>query len=131
MDERPDGSTATFIGWVLIAIGVLAAFFVAGAETPAGFWFSIGLANLAIGLGVLLLSLGYLVRAIWFLPGRDFAGQQPTDAPINQCAYCELVIREPALPCSAVPTAELVELADRIDDDRCRKILHDKGFLPE
>ncbi len=70
MGKRPDGSKPTLMGWVLILVGGVVAIVSTGAHTDAlanGGLFGLG----AIALGVFLVSLGYLVKAIWFLPGRE------------------------------------------------------------
>ncbi len=129
MQKRPDGSVATAIGWVLIVIGVIFAFIAATAQTS----FAIALTNLGIGLGVVLVSLGYLVRAIWFLPGREIplhqsiAEQEPTLIP---CDYCGLDIAAPLLPCSAISAEELMRREDEIDDEKCTILLRERGILP-
>ncbi len=135
MTERPDGSTATAIGWGLVAVGVLASFFVAQADTPVGFWLSIGIANLGIGLGVLLLSLGYLVRAIWFLPGRsDLEPESLTlesadEVFVEECEWCGVVVQTPAIPCSAFTSEHLPIPSNRVSNAACIKALGDRGYL--
>lgn len=135
MNERPDGSVATLIGWVLVAIGVLAAFFVSSADSPSGFWLSIAISNLGIGLGVLLLSLGYLVRAIWFLPGRELPTRQMAQSRADPalgsdvCAWCAKTVSSPARPCSALTAEELPVSADRVQSKVCRSELEARGQL--
>jgi hypothetical protein len=126
--DRPDGSQSTAIGWVFVIFGILSAVMAAIAKDMNWLIIWIALANLGVGLGVLLLSLGYLVRAIWFLPGRemDKGGHE-----LQKCDYCDFKVVGPAQPCSAMPTAELKDAASRIDSDNCRRILAQKGFLPE
>ena len=124
--ERPDGSQSTLAGWILVSIGLVAAFMAAAVENHFAFIVLFAVANLGVGLGVLLLALGYLVRAIWFLPGRDLnaAGHE-----LLKCDYCDLKIAAPSEPCSAVPTLELANIASRIDSENCRRVLVKKGFL--
>ncbi|MGY6550590.1 MAG: hypothetical protein ACXIT4_01705 [Erythrobacter sp.] len=129
MLERPDGSTATSFGWVLVVVGILAALVAGIAETTNVLIIAAAVANLGIGLGVLLLSLGYLVRAIWFLPGREITIIDPA---LQKCDFCDIDVLLPALPCSAVPTEELASISsEQIDSDNCRIILRQKGLLPE
>lgn len=134
MQERPDGSVATFVGWTLIAIGVIAAFFISGAETLSGFWFSVGISNLGIGLGVLLVSLGYLVRAIWFLPGREVPQVQQafTTAATGidgTCEWCGVTINSPAKPCSSFRESQLPIAGDRVKSSVCKEQLDMRGHL--
>lgn len=136
MGERPDGSTATAIGWVLVAIGIIAAFFVTSSESPSGFWFSIAISNLGVGLGVLLLSLGYLVRAIGFLPGREVSARRPSIAVLpaktfedGVCEWCNTTVHAPARPCSAFTEAQLPIAADRIKSKVCKSELDARGHL--
>jgi len=126
--ERPDGSRPTAIGWILIVAGVFAALFAAIAPDFNWLVIWIALANLGIGLGVILLSLGYLVKALWFLPGREIDSD---GAELQECNYCGIKVIAPAQPCSAIATDELMNVADRIDSDNCRRVLKQKGFLPE
>lgn len=126
--ERPDGSQSTVIGWILIVFGALSAVMAAIATDTNWLIIWIALANLGIGLGVLLLSLGYLVRAIWFLPGREI---DSGGIELQKCDYCGIKVLAPAQPCSAIPTIELANVADRIDSDNCRRVLKQKGFVSE
>ena len=133
--ERPDGSTPTAIGWGLVTLGVVASFFVTFAETPTGWWFSLALANLGIGLGVLLLSLGYLVRAIWFLPGREGGAIPSHKAPQSMsetsdiCEWCGVSVQGPAKPCSAFRGDQLPVSAARVHSPVCRAELEKRGHL--
>lgn len=86
--QRPDGSEMIQWGWVLISLGAL--LLLIGLVVPtfsdpgySGYlseraptlnpwkwpliWLGIGLPN----LGVVVLLVGHVVRAIWFLPGRE------------------------------------------------------------
>jgi hypothetical protein len=133
--DRPDGSTATVIGWCLVIAGVLAAFFVGQVDSPTAFWLCLAIANLGVGLGVLLLSLGYLVRAIWFLPGRQTKSDR--DRPLSEvtvtdpdeCEWCGIVVTAPAKPCSAFTTEQLPIAAGRIKSVTCRNQLEARGHL--
>ncbi|APE27256.1 hypothetical protein [Aurantiacibacter gangjinensis] len=132
MTERPDGSTPTTIGWMLIIIGVMSALMANSADSNEGFYLALFFANLGIGLGVLLCSLGYLARAIWFLPGRTLEAEQAYAEPQKEeatCAYCKKVIAGPAQPCSAVDPQALQATVERIDDDECLRALHAEGLL--
>jgi len=124
--ERPNGSQSTATGWLLI--GVLSAVMAAIAKEMNWLIIWLALANLGIGLGVLLLSLGYLVRAIWFLPAREI---DSGGIELQKCDYCDFKVKAPAQPCSAFPTSELENFADRIDSDNCRRVLKQKGFFSE
>jgi len=126
--ERPDGSQSTAIGWAFVIFGILSAVVAAIAKDMNWLIIWIVLASLGIGLGVLLLSLGYLVRAIWFLPGKEMDNG---GLELQKCDFCDFKVTAPAQPCSAIPTSELVDVADRIDSDNCRRVLKIKGFLPE
>jgi hypothetical protein len=124
--QRPDGSQSTVIGWILIGAGIFAALFAAISPNLNWLIIWIGLANLGIGLGVVLLSLGYLVRAIWFLPGREFDAD---GAELQKCDYCDFKIAAPSQPCSAMRSDQVGGAADRIDSDNCRRVLALKGIL--
>jgi len=118
--ERPDGSNVTAAGWALVVLGLLAAIFSGSAESLGGWVFALGVANLGIGLGVLLLSLGYLVRAIWFLPGREIP-KEAHPGPLQQSSYCEWCNRDmtPYRPCSTVRDEENRLRAPRLRDEAC------------
>ncbi|MEC7399959.1 MAG: hypothetical protein VYD00_08085, partial [Pseudomonadota bacterium] len=75
-----------------------------------------------------LLALGYLVKAIWFLPGREISS---AGIELKRCDYCGLKVTAPSQPCSAIPTTDLTQVASRIDSDNCRRVLAEKGFLVE
>ena len=132
MDERPDGSTPTIIGWVLIVVGLVSVFLFVNAETVTGVTLSIAVGQGSIGLGVLLLSLGYLVRAISFLPARETVPivQTAPTSSLNQqvCTWCERSVREPLEPCSAVREERLRELAPSVRSEACREQLEKRGF---
>jgi len=132
LGDRPDGSNATALGWVLVVVGVISAFVAPGTETFSAMVFAFGLANLGIGLGVLLLSLGYLVRAISFLPGRDEQTVQ-TDAPATatSCDWCAQSVKAPGRPCSAVQHDDLVLAAPNVANPKCQTELLARGYLSE
>lgn len=120
--QRPDGSVATGLGWALVVLGIVAAFMGAGAETMPGWIIGLAFANLAIALGVLLLSLGYLVRAIWFLPGRDSAAPAPTTvspSTANRCDWCERDLPGGAVACTALSPERLTRVAHKVTDPVC------------
>lgn len=133
--ERPDGSQSTAIGWMLVAGGLLAAVIASMSEelTPVIIWLAI--ANLGIGLGVLLVSLGYLVRAIWFLPGRGDL-DAPISTPIDKqydsfgkCDWCGVQVSDPAVPCSAFTPNQLPISRDRVKSSVCRIQLETRGHI--
>ena len=131
-EQRPDGQTATGIGWALIVGGVLAVL-VAGADDSggAGWLIWLAVANLGIGLGVLLLSLGYLVRAIWFLPGREIPVEGFGDesfAPLP-CDWCGQTVASPNKPCAAFDPERLKTFVPRITNDKCLVALRDQGLI--
>jgi hypothetical protein len=130
--NRPDGSNATAIGWALVVVGVLALFFFPSAETVAGMVFAVALGNLGIGLGVLLLSLGYLVRAIWFLPGRDIPVERTSARAVSttDCSYCGRDMT-PYRACSSVDDETNRSRAPRMNDETCLAAFRSKGLVPE
>ena len=132
MQERPDGSVATPIGWFLIMIGIVGAFAAANAETTNGLLLGVALANLGLGLGVVLVSLGYLVKAIWFLPGREISADQveaTTSAQLNKCEWCD---RAPSTgkPCSNFSENGLLELSRKVRNPICQSELGKRGYGP-
>lgn len=135
--QRPNGSTATGIGWALIAVGVLAAFFTASAETSGGWILGLALSNLGVGLGVLLVSLGYLVRAIWYLPGRDVAAQTESatastaSSTATTCEWCERVLPAGKTTCTSLPSNQLAEVAHLVSDPACLQQFEQRGILSE
>ena len=130
LEERPDGTIVTPIGWVLIVVGVIGAFIGGTSETITGLVIGLVLANLGFGLGVLLLALGYLVRAVWFLPGREIPKRQlqPTsDVQKGACSWCG---RTPAAgsPCSQIAPEKLHALSARISNPVCKDQLSRRGY---
>ncbi|WP_152553586.1 hypothetical protein [Erythrobacter longus] len=141
MTERPDGSQATASGWVLVAIGVLAVFVAAGAETFEGMVWGALVANLGIGLGILLLSLGYLVKAIWFLPARDIEtadaknenlGSEGADG-FHFCDWCHLGLYSPDVACSRQSEEEILADVESKDSLQaaCQHELKKRGLISE
>ncbi|MGB7374237.1 hypothetical protein [Pontixanthobacter sp.] len=139
MSERPDGSQATTFGWVLIIVGLLAAFVAGTAETfDAMVWAAVS-ANLAIGLGVILVSLGYLVRAIWFLPGREIKDvPEPVEKEADGtfCDWCHLWVPGPARPCSSSDDKVIRADVDALSggqglEEACRYELTKRGYIQE
>jgi hypothetical protein len=130
--QRPDGSIATMLGWILIAAGGLSVFLATNAESINGWWMGIIASNLGIGLGVLLVSLGYLVRAIWFLPARDVAATPstfPDSDPAISCSWCQQSVRNPNRPCDAIDWASDPELKARVTNGKCRTALAEQHIL--
>ena len=136
-NERPDGATATGIGWSLIAIGVVAALITSSVETSSGWIIGLALSNLGIGLGVLLLSLGYLVRAIWFLPGRaDVPEPDATRSPDSpwtdtKCDWCERVLPAGKTTCTSLSPAQLEKVAGKVKDPTCLQQFEQRGIRSE
>ena len=136
-NQRPNGEGPTAVGWTLIILGVLLAFF-AGTADEISVLLVLGLllAQLCIGLGVLLVSLGYIVRAIWFLPGRDHVSQltlgpdQVTGSvPPARCAWCSEEVIAPNRPCSEVEPEKLAAWAPNARKHSCRLALVEHKFL--
>jgi hypothetical protein len=127
--ERPNGSNATAAGWALIVLGILSAFFSGSTESFGAWVFALGIANLGIGLGVLLLSLGYLVRALWFLPGREIPREERAGSPTN-LSFCEWCDRDmtPYRACSTVSDDENRLRAPRLRDEACIAQFRDRGL---
>jgi hypothetical protein len=119
----------------LVIAGVLVAFFLGQVESPTAFWLCLAIANLGVGLGVLLLSLGYLVRAIWFLPGRqtmsdsDRALSKVAEADAGECEWCGVTVHAPAKACSSFSEEQLPIAANRITSPTCRNQLEARGHL--
>ena len=129
--QRPNGEGATIWGGVSLVIGVIAAFIGSSAETIQGFWIAIAVANLGIGLGVLLLSLGYLVRAIWFLPGREIEEIENSAAlpASNQfCDWCDQLVAYPYSPCSALEEETLLKNLSKITSAKCLEALEERSI---
>lgn len=141
MTERPDGSQATAIGWTLIVVGGIAIFVAAGAETFEGMVWGALVANLGIGLGIILLSLGYLVKAIWFLPGREIEAAQPRQEQSGKdggdgfhfCDWCHLGLYAPDVACSLQTEEQIladIELKETIQT-ACHHELKERGLISE
>ena len=133
MEERPDGSVATILGWISLVVGVIAGFLATGADSVDGFWLSLAIANLGVGLGVLLLSLGYLVRAIWFLPGREAPLKDSKNIPAVEmatvnCEWCGIDVRAPNTPCSGNSLDRLREVKSQITSAKCLAELRERGI---
>ena len=131
--ERPDGSVVTPIGWILIICGIVSAFFAATAESINGTLLGVALANLGIGLGVLLLSLGYLVRAIWFLPSRQIvaneqSGESGEKSVNSACGWCGRRLPTGSIACTSLTHEQLCEVGPKVPDPVCQKQLHDRGY---
>lgn len=85
--KRPDGSGQNIAAWCMTAIAVLA-FILAFAINNGGHisqsdivfgWLVTAVAFASTGLAVLLFSVGAILRALWFLPARDFPETEPGD----------------------------------------------------
>jgi len=131
--ERPDGSLVTPIGWTLIALGILGVIIGASAESMGGMLAGWVLANLGLGLGVLLLSLGYLVRAIWFLPGRDIAAAEASDpsalmSAVTACDWCGRQLGAGFRTCTSFDHESLAKVSMKVRDRVCREQLRERGY---
>jgi hypothetical protein len=131
--ERPDGSVATPIGWILIVIGIIGAFVGALAETLNGTLIGFAIANLGFGLGVLLLALGYLVRAIWFLPGREIPlaeirASSPSIANGPYCSWCSRRLPAGARTCDSYDAEGLTQVSEKVTDPVCKPQLQERGY---
>ncbi len=136
MSARPDGTKASMIGFILIAIGVFAVIMSVNADSFEQSIWGLILANLGIGLGVLLLSLGYLVRAIWYLPAREMVEDNSQTQIIDTCEdcdWCGIKVYLPASPCSSqneeIITNYLENNPNIELESACRNKLIERGFL--
>ena len=74
--ERPTGAGQRAGGWVLMIIGGIA-FLLSldnsgvGVDSMMRQWSLMIISGSAFGLAVLLFAVGWILRAIWFLPGRE------------------------------------------------------------
>ena len=78
--KRPDGYAAVVAGCAMLAIGLVASFvwlttnpvdilgIVDGAKVTQQYWAGM-VAAFFVPIGTTTLLVGYIVRAIWFLPG--------------------------------------------------------------
>lgn len=130
--ERPDGSVVTPIGWVFIVVGIVGTFIAMTAESANAMFAGFVLANLGFGLGVLLLSLAYLVRAIWFLPGRELPAGEPrtpvAQAPAVFCEWCDRRLPAKFRTCTSFDHDSLIEVSERVVDPVCRDQLGRRGY---
>jgi hypothetical protein len=125
--QRPDGSTSIVVGWILVAIGIIAALF-SGTDDPRIFTLALAVAQIGVALGILLISLGYIVKAIWFLPGRDIPMPLETSVPNpNECQWCGAVVSKPGLPCSAI-SPDRFGTGFKIGSKVCREKLKERGI---
>ena len=84
-----------------------------------------------LSIGTLLLSLGYLVKAIWFLPGRELPTSEPAAAAtggIITCAWCDQAVAAPNVPCARLSPDELAGLLDTNENLQCQVQLRTRGF---
>ncbi|MEE4537444.1 MAG: hypothetical protein V2J51_03000 [Erythrobacter sp.] len=144
MGDRPDGSQATTFGWLLIIVGLIAAYMGAEADTIEGTIWGAITANLGLGLGMILVSLGYLVRAIWFLPGRGDQETElekapyiaPEQASFHHCDWCHLKVQHPAIACSQKDDEQIYSDLLSLDEEAvleeaCELELKRRGYLQE
>ncbi len=80
--KRPNGGGVMIAGWLLIAGGAISIMVGVPGRMLGAIVFGGGLAN----LGVLLVAVGYIVRALFFLPGRTVEASEidpaaPVPAP--------------------------------------------------
>lgn len=74
--ERPTGAGQKAGGWVLMIIGAIA-FLLSldrsgvGVDSVMRQWTLLILSGSAFGLAMMLFAVGWILRAIWFLPGRE------------------------------------------------------------
>ncbi|WP_164117150.1 hypothetical protein [Sphingorhabdus sp. Alg239-R122] len=132
--ERPDGGTVIGAGSFLLCVGIIAMFVVVNAETVNTFTISLAIAQIGIGLGVLLIALGYVVRAIWFLPGREIEKQviASSNAAVSEtCEFCDQKVFAPNKPCPKIPSERLTKIASQIDNEQCRTYCIKNGYLEE
>lgn len=136
-EERPNGKTVHFIGIILITFGIFFAFIGVSAAEPWNAIYLFVLSGAAVNIGVLLLSLGYLVRAIYFLPGREIQAEYEEDALSSpeeaglECEWCGQVAYSPNKPCSMLAEERLLEIASDIENRKCQLMLVDRGYLAE
>ena len=130
--ERPTGELPMGIGWLLIAIGVVAIFVAGGSRSFEGTILGYLIAQLGIGVGVLLVSLGYIVRAIWFLPGRSVnqatAPTDPVRVEMTACDWCAQQVPRPNKPCAVIDPDKMARLAPSVENPKCRDALAAHGF---
>lgn len=131
--QRPDGSVVSPIGWILIVVGVLGALIAASADTLTGMLSGFAMANLGFGLGVLLLSLGYLVRAIWFLPGREITAAELHERGIQsgttvRCDWCDRNLPAHFRTCTSFDHEALSKVSEKVVDPVCKDQLRQRGY---
>jgi hypothetical protein len=129
---RPSGELPTALGWILILVGVIPAFMAGGSRSMESTILGYLIAQLGIGLGVLLVSLGYIVRALWFLPGREIPRESPLQvAERFSCDWCDQTVAAPHKACSMFDPEKLASVAPQIRNGVCRDTLVARGFQVE
>jgi uncharacterized membrane protein YcjF (UPF0283 family) len=125
----------------LIVIGIIAAFLSATAETPEALLLGTTIASSALGVGIILILVGYIVRALFFLPGREVLEAEITGtisgvtSPVGTetlkiaCEWCDQWVALPNVPCSDVELQRLREIAGDITNSKCRVQLMEHGIL--
>jgi hypothetical protein len=127
LENRPNGSNSIAVGWILVVIGIIAALF-SGTDDLRTFTLALAVGQVGLGLGILLISLGYIVKAVWFLPGRDIPISKETSAPIpNECQWCGAIVSKPGLPCSAI-SPDSFGTGFKIGSKVCREKLKERGI---
>jgi len=105
--ERPDGSQVTTIGWVLIAIGGLAVFIGAGAETFEGM--------------------------VWGEPVQESEAHADGDDGFHFCDWCHLGLFAPDVACSRQTETEILADVESKNSLRpeCERELKKQGLLSQ
>ena len=133
--ERPSGEAVMMVGWVLIVIGVFAAFVMGGTSNPQTFMLALAVAQIGLSLGILLVPLGYLVRAVYFLPGREVTKAELSGIAVHQesertgCEWCGQSVLAPNKPCSEIGHERLIEIAGDVTNSKCQVQLVEHGYL--
>ena len=133
--ERPSGANVMTVGWVLVVIGVFAAFVTGSTGNPQTFMLALAVAQIGLSLGILLVVLGYLVRAVYFLPGRDVTKAELSgigdyqEPERTECEWCGQITIAPNKPCSEIGHERLTEIAGDVTNSKCQSQLVEHGYL--